>query len=157
MIAIVCQVLLGVLSGVFFWNRTEQDWNTAGYALVLYFVLQLLASARTTHKKKHSTQTALPLTDNQCLYCCVPSKGKVALTRLGWLLVTQSALVCAWSYLFFHGEVHTSFFVMILANCVGIVSYYHMTLVDTRFTFHLFYLLVLILHAAWGLINSRSI
>ena len=84
--AVICQLILGILSGIFFWKRTIYDWDAAGYALILYFIIQCTSSGMTTHRKRRLAQESLPLHENQCMYCCVPSKGKVALTRLGWLL-----------------------------------------------------------------------
>ena len=157
MIAVTCQVFLGVVSSILFSKRTVMEWDTAGYALIVYFVIQIMSSALATQKKQQLTRESLPLQDNQCMYCCVPSKGKVALTRLGWLLVVQSMLVTMWVYTFFNNDPHAAFFLIILANSVGIVSYYHMTLVNQQLGMHVLYLIVLGLHVLWGLVNSKSI
>lgn len=157
MIAVSCQLILAMVSAVFFWKRSVFEWDTAGYALSLYFLIQILSSTLTTHRKQQQHRESLPLLENQCLYCCVPSKGKVALTRLGWLLVVQSLLVTTWVYTFFNQDAQAAFFIIILANCVGIVSYYHMMLVSQQCGLHFLYWIVLGLHVMWGLVNSRSI
>jgi hypothetical protein len=157
MMAVTCQLILGVMSGVFFWQRTLFEWDAAGYALVVYFVIQVLSSGMTTKTKQRLRQESLPLYENQCLYCCVPSKGKVALTRLGCLLVVQSMVITSWVYAFYQDDPHVAFFFILLANCIGIVTYYHMTLVDHNLLMNLLYLIVLGLHVVWGLVNSKSI
>ena len=155
--AVICQLILGSLSGIYFCIRTIYDWDAAGYALILYFIIQCMSSGMTTHRKRRLAQESLPLHENQCMYCCVPSKGKVALTRLGWLLVMQSIVVTSWVYTFYQDDQQIAFFAIMMANCLGIVTYYHMTLVNENMCTHFLYWIVLGLHIVWGVVNSKSI
>ncbi len=155
--AVLCQVLLAATACGLVATRTLSDWDAAGYVLPVYFLIQLLANVRSRQSKKATQQDALPLHDNQCFYCCVPSKGKVAFTRLEWLLVLQSLTVNAWVWMFFQSNRHEAFFVVILLNVIGLLSYYHMMIVEQRLCIHVLYLIILGIHITWGVVNNKSI
>lgn len=157
MFAILSQCILAATACGFFWTRTMSEWEAAGYVLPIYFVIQLIGNIRSHHNKKQSHQDALPLHHNQCLYCCVPSKGKVAFTRLEWLLVIQSLAVNAWVAMFYHYNRHEAFFVVILLNVIGLLSYYHMMIVEDRLCLHLLYIIIIGIHITWGVVNNKSI
>lgn len=72
--------------------------------------------------------------DNTCLVCCVPSKGRVALTRISCLLFCIHLFIAAWAtVLFAAGSAAAAYILVHLINVLSVVALMHiMRFLDAR-------------------------